>query len=52
MILILFVLNAPSLASNLDLIRTNCKVSQEQKQQQQQEQQQQQQQQQQQLTNS
>ncbi len=29
----LFVLNAPSLASNLGLIRTNCKVSQEQQQQ-------------------
>ncbi len=41
MILQLFVLNAPSLASNLGLIRTNCKVSQEQQQQQEQEQQQQ-----------
>ncbi len=48
MILQLLVLNAPSLASNLDLIRTNCKVSQEQQQQEQQEQQEQQQQ----LTNS
>ncbi len=48
MILQLLVLNAPSLDSNLDLIRTNCKVSQEQQQQQQQQEQQQQQQ----LTNS
>ncbi len=39
----LFVLNAPSLISNLGLIRTNCKVSQEQQQEQQQQQQQQQQ---------
>ncbi len=49
-ILQLFVLNAPSLASNLGLIRTNCKVSQEQQQQEQEQEQEQEQQQQ--LTHS
>ncbi len=46
-LLVLLVLNVPSLDSNLDLIRTNYKVSQEQQQQQEQQEQQQQQ-----LTNS
>ncbi len=49
MILQLFVLNAPFLTSNLGLISTKCKVSQEQQQQQLEQEQQQQQQQ---LTNS
>ncbi len=49
-ILPLSVLNAPSLASNLGFIPTNCKVSQEQQQQQQKQKQHEQQQQQ--LTNS